>query len=245
MAQTWDQLLFAHWPVSADQLRRVVPPQFELDTFADQAWLGVVAFQISRIHLHGLPAAPGLAQFPEVNLRTYVRHDGRPGVLFLSLHCPNRFAMAIARPWFRLPYHYADVCLAPAAGAIDFASHSPAGASDFASRGPAGAIDFASHGPAGASFAARYCSASEACAAPPESLDTWLTERYCYFTVAPDGRVYRCDIDHAPWMLAPAEAEIHTNTLPRPFRLELPQTPPLLHCAERVDARIWPLRRVA
>jgi uncharacterized protein YqjF (DUF2071 family) len=223
MAQTWEQLLFAHWPMPADHLRYVVPPQLEIDTFADQAWLGVVAFEISRIHLRGLPAVPGLARFPEVNLRTYVRYNGRPGVLFLSLHCPNRLAMAIARPWFRLPYHYADVCHAHDGDAVDFASRSPTGAS----------------------FVARYCPASAPCAAPPDSLEAWLTERYCYYTVAADGRVYRCDIDHTSWRLARAEAEIHTNTLAAPFRLDLPRTPPLLHCAGRTDAHIWPLRRIA
>jgi len=75
---------------------------------------------------------------------------------------------------------------------------------------------------------------------------TWVPGlRYCYYTAAADDRVYRCDIDHAPWMLARAEAAIHTNTLAAPFQLDLPPTPPLLHFAERIDARIWPLRRVA
>src|SRR5438477_4013758 len=206
MAQSWDELLFAHWPIGVDQLRRVVPPQLEVDTFADQAWLGVVAFRISAIHLPGLPALPGLARFPEVNLRTYVRHNGRPGVLFLSLHCSNRLAMAIARPWFRLPYQYADVCLAPDGDTVDFASRSRSGAS----------------------FVARYRPLSEACAARPGSLEEWLTERYCYYTAVPEGRLYRGAIDHAPWMLARANAEIGTNTLAVPFGLNLPETPPLV-----------------
>src|SRR5438477_12930899 len=109
MAQTWRDLLFAHWPVALDQLTRAVPPPLSLDTFQGQAWLGVVAFQISDIHLRGWPALPGVSAFPEVNLRTYVTLDGRPGVLFLSLHCPNRLGMALARPWFRLPYRFATV----------------------------------------------------------------------------------------------------------------------------------------
>jgi len=223
MAQTWDQLLFAHWPIDADQLQRVVPPQLEVDTFDDQAWLGIVAFQISGIHLRGLPAVPGLAHFPEVNLRTYVRHNGRPGVLFLSLHCANRLAMAIARPWFRLPYHYADVCLAPAGDAVDFACRSPTGAS----------------------FGARYWPVSDPCTAPHESLEAWLTERYCYYTATAAGGLYRCDIDHAPWQLARADAEIGTNTLATPFHLDLPTTEPVLHFADATEAHIWPLRRVA
>jgi uncharacterized protein YqjF (DUF2071 family) len=223
MAQTWDQLLFAHWPVSLAQLRQVVPAALEIDTFDGQPWLAVVAFQISRVHLHALPAVPGLTQFPEVNLRTYVRHNGRPGVLFLSLHCPNRLAMALARPWFRLPYHFADVRLADCDSTCDFASRSPSGAD----------------------FAATYTSTSEPFIAAPDSREAWLTERYCYYTIAPGGRVYRCDIDHAPWRLTHAEADIQTNTLARPFGLDLPETQPLLHRGQRTDAHIWPLRRVA
>jgi uncharacterized protein YqjF (DUF2071 family) len=235
MAQTWDHLLFAHWPVTHDQLRHSVPPPFEIDTFANQAWLGIVAFQIRRIHLHGCPPAPGLTQFPEVNLRTYVRHNGRPGVLFLSLHCPNRLAMALARPWFRLPYQYAEVRLAECGGAVDFASASPTGVR-FAAR---------YHALSGARFAASDQARTEHFAAAPESLERWLTERYCYYTVDTSGRVYRCDIDHAPWRLAHAAADITANTLARPFRLDLPNMPPLLHCAGRTDALVWPRRRVA
>jgi uncharacterized protein YqjF (DUF2071 family) len=223
MAQTWDQLLFAHWPISLDQLHQSVLPPLEIDTFHGQPWLGVVAFQISRIHLRGLPAVPGLAQFPEVNLRTYVRYAGQPGVLFLSLHCPNRFAMALARPWFRLPYQFADIRLTDHDSACDFASRSPSGAM----------------------FAATYSSNSEQFTAAVDSLEAWLTERYCYYTVGPKGRLYRCDIDHPPWQLTRAEARIHTNTLARPFGLDVPETEPLLHRGQRTSALIWPLRNVA
>src|SRR5437870_3905422 len=109
MEQRWHDLLFAHWPVACDQLRNVVPAALEIDTYRGQAWIGVIAFRLSGIRLRGMPSVPGISAFPEVNLRTYVHLDGKPGVLFLSLHCPNRLAMAIARPWFRLPYRYADV----------------------------------------------------------------------------------------------------------------------------------------
>ena len=62
------------------------------------------------------------------------------------------------------------------------------------------------------------------------------SSRYCYYTAATGDRLYRCDIDHAPWMLARADAEIGTNTLVA-FRLDLPRTSPLLHYVERTDAR--------
>ena len=98
MSQTWDDLLFAHWPVDPAQLEHLVRPPLRIDTVEDRAWLGVVTFNISRIQLRGLPVFGPVSSFPEVNLRTYVRLDDRPGVLFLSLHCPNRLAMALARP---------------------------------------------------------------------------------------------------------------------------------------------------
>jgi len=133
MAQSWRDLLFAHWSVAIDQLRLVIPNGLQIDTFANQAWLGIVAFNLSDIRVRGLPPVPGLSAFPEVNLRTYVQHDGRPGVLFLSLHCPNHLAMAIARPWFRLPYHHANVRLHQAGGAFEFSACRPRGVA-FAAR---------------------------------------------------------------------------------------------------------------
>src|SRR5438105_9671831 len=96
MAQQWHDLLFAHWPVALDGLRPIVPSPLEIDTYHGQAWLGVIAFKLSGIRLRGTPPVPGISAFPEVNLRTYVHLNGKPGVLFLSLHCPNRIAMAIA-----------------------------------------------------------------------------------------------------------------------------------------------------
>jgi uncharacterized protein YqjF (DUF2071 family) len=223
MAQSWHDLLFAHWPVPPDQLRRLVPPPLTIDTFGDRAWLGVVAFRLSDVHLHGLPNAPGAAHFPEVNLRTYVSLDGHPGVLFLSLHCPNRLAIALARPWFRLPYHYASI--------------------QFDSR--AGALDFSSRSPAGVAFAAAYRPLGEPCIAAPGSLAEFLTERYCYYSVATGGAVYRCNIQHCPWRLAPAEARVRHNTLPHAVGLDLSAgQPPVCHFAQRMDARIWPLQRM-
>jgi uncharacterized protein YqjF (DUF2071 family) len=220
MAQVWDDLLFAHWPLDPGQLERFVRPPLRLDTHAGHAWLGVVAFRISRIQLRGLPVVPAVSDFPEVNLRTYVRLNDRPGVLFLSLHCPNRLAMALARPWFRLPYRHAAVCL----------------------RRGRGATEFASHGPEHADFAAAFAPTSAAC--NDDSLGRWLTERYCYYAQT-ERATYRCDISHVPWPLTEASASITSNSLAEPFGLRLPASEPILHAASHMDTRVWPIRRVA
>src|SRR5579859_5771812 len=104
MAQNWHDLLFAHWPLPAAILRPHVPARLEIETFGGQAWLGVVPFRMSGVRLRGTPAVPWLSAFPELNVRTYVVADGKPGVWFFSLDAANPMAVAIARAWFHLPY---------------------------------------------------------------------------------------------------------------------------------------------
>jgi hypothetical protein len=41
MAQSWHDLLFAHWPVRVGALRGLVPAELELDVWDGQAWLAV------------------------------------------------------------------------------------------------------------------------------------------------------------------------------------------------------------
>jgi hypothetical protein len=54
MYQRWHDLLFAHWPLPAESVRPLIPPELELDTFDGQAWVGVIPFWMSRVHVRGL-----------------------------------------------------------------------------------------------------------------------------------------------------------------------------------------------
>src|SRR5689334_9095081 len=51
MTQRWHDLLFAHWPVPEDVLRRVVPELLPIDTFNGQAWVGVVPFRMTDVRM--------------------------------------------------------------------------------------------------------------------------------------------------------------------------------------------------
>ena len=64
MAQTWCDLLFAHWPLPAAAMRALVPAALELDTFAGQAWIGVVPFAMRTVRPRWLPPVPWLSYFP-------------------------------------------------------------------------------------------------------------------------------------------------------------------------------------
>src|SRR5260370_21119247 len=104
MAQKWHDLLFAHWAVAAEAIRRLIPKNLELDTFQGQAWIGIVPFTMSGVRLRGTPGLPWLSTFPELNVRTYVTAGGKPGVWFFSLDAVNPLAVELARFWFHLPY---------------------------------------------------------------------------------------------------------------------------------------------
>ncbi len=228
MAQTWHDLLFAHWPIPPATLAALIPPQLTPDLYDGQAWIGVVPFRMSGVRPRGVAGMPWLSAFPELNVRTYVTAaDGsKPGVYFFSLEAANPVAVSVARRVFRLPYFRARMRLTDHGDHIDYTS----------TRTHTGAPP--------AVFAGRYAPTGGVYASTPGALDHWLTERYCLYTVTGGGRVYRGDIHHAQWPLQPAQAEFTVNTMAAAASIDLPDTPPLLHFARRLDVVVWPLTPV-
>ena len=82
MTQQWQDLLFAHWAYSPEVVQRLLPEGVELDTFAGNAYVGLVPFNMRNLRLRGLPPIPTTSNFAEVNVRTYVKSRGRSAVWF-------------------------------------------------------------------------------------------------------------------------------------------------------------------
>lgn len=101
MKQTWNDLLFVHYPIKLEVLQTLVPDALPLDSFN-----GVVPFHMTDIRLRGLPPIPGTNQFPELNVRTYVTLDGKPRVYFFSLDATNRLAVKVAKMFYNLPIYW-------------------------------------------------------------------------------------------------------------------------------------------
>ncbi len=216
MAQSWVNLLFAHWALEPAALRGVVPQPLTLDTREGRAWLTITPFRVVSQRLRGMPPLPGLASFPEVNLRTYVTYDGRPGIYFLSLDAGKALAVRAARLIFRLPYFVAGMSATEVGPATRFESR----------RGGT------------AAFRATYAPLDEQAAPVRGSLEHWLVERYRLFTLDRQGDVLVGEIHHPPWPLRAAEATIFENTLAAPVGLA-PQGEPLLQFAARQDVVFW------
>lgn len=218
IAQSWRDLLFAHWRVPASTLRPMIPADLELDTIDGEAWVGVIPFRISHIAPRGVPHRVALA-FPELNVRTYVIAQDKPGVWFFSLDAASLLAVTAARGGFHLPYFWARMGIGADEEWITYRSR----------RRLSGRT---------AAFAGRYRPIGPVFRATPGSLEDWLTARYCLYAADRRGRLYRVDIQHEPWPLQIAEAEIAANSMVAAHEIVLSGAP-LLHFARGVDVVTW------
>ena len=200
-------------------MRALVPPQLPLDVFDGRCWVAVAPFHMSGIRAHGLPALPGLSRFPELNVRTYVTLEGKPGVFFFSLDAASLPAVYAARKVYHLPYFHSRISVREEDGWIHYAAErrdSPA------------------------EFRGRYRPVGPVHLREPGSLAHWLSERYCLYTVFEE-EIFRADIHHLQWPLQDAEWEGEVNTMAEVAGISLPPTAPLLHFSRRLEVLIWPL----
>lgn len=219
--QSWQDLLFAHWPVPAATLRSLVPAELEIQEFDGTSWVGVVPFRMTGVMRRPWPDLPWLSAFPELNVRLYVVRDGKPGVWFLSLDATNALAVWAARRFFFLPYFRAAMSLNDDGHTIHYRSRRR-----------------------DAEFTGSYRPISEPYLAAPGSLEHWLTERYCLYARRSDGSLWRNEVHHLPWPLQSAEATIERNTMLETHGISVSGAP-LLHFARRLDVVVWNGERLA
>ena len=237
LRQRWNDLLFAHWPVSPPEIQRLLPPGLELDTFDGHAWVGVIPFWMDNVVTRSVAdrtfAIPTTRTFPELNLRTYVRSSltGRAGVYFFSLDCASPLAVLGARTIFHLPYFPAKMTRITTGSTVTYTSHRQL------TRHPV-------------RYEATYAPLREASNTPRSGarpalgrscLESFLTERYCLFTHSRN-RILVGEIHHHPWPLEPAVAEIRLNEIPAAHGITLPGTPPILHFSRQLEVILWSLR---
>lgn len=225
MFMRWRDLLFMHWPFAPEVIRPLLPDRLELDTVAGRAWIGVVPFTMRGVRAAGLPALPGCRAFHELNVRTYVVHEGVPGVWFFSLDAAHKLAVRGARRFFHLPYFDAEMELVREGDSIRYTSlrvHRDA------------------------PWAALTCLwriGDARAEARPETLEFFLTERYCLYAKRGE-RLFRGRIHHRPWPLAHASLDELRSSMLGPLGLREPSDPPHLLYAADLDVEVFGLERL-
>jgi len=209
LSMRWRDAVFAHWPIDPDVVAPTLPDALAVDTGPDgRAWLSVVGFVMEDIRPRFSPIG---RSFPELNLRTYVRHGDDSGVYFYNLDADDSLSVAIARRLFRLPYYRAEMQVTESEEGIRFRS-------------------YRTHdGVEPAAFDATIEPRGPASPAEPGSTAAFLVENYRFFVAS--GTLFEGTIAHDPWAIAPADLTIRENTLFSASGFDRPSGEPLVHYA--------------
>jgi uncharacterized protein len=221
MFQRWLHLLFLHWPLSPDIVQRTLPQGLQADSFEGSAWIGIVPFFMRGVRPAGFTSVPGISNFLELNLRTYVRDaSGRPGIWFYSLDANLALAVCLARAAFALPYEFARMRARISGGEIDYWSHR------FGSKSP---------------LHYRYRASESLGEAGFGSFEFFVVERYRLFA-SRGNKLFTGRVHHSPYQLRKVEV---TDADPGLFALDGFETPVGAPAnalySERVDVSIYPI----
>lgn len=220
MLQRWEKLAFLHWRWDAETIQRTLPPGLTVDTFQGDAWLAIVPFYMRGIRPRFCPPVPGISNFLELNVRTYVRDaKGRHGVWFYSLDCDQPLAVWTARSFFHLPYQHARMSAPQSDGWIDYHCQR--------------------RGESPSRF--RYRLNAQTRHAEPGTLEFFVAERYLLLSQTP--RVLRCgQVHHTPYPLAEVELDAWDVNPLLQAGFENPNRPPdHLIGSPGVDVKIYAL----
>ena len=187
--QSWYDLCFIHYRIDLSELRPLIPKELEIEEFDGSAWVSIVPFRMVDVMRGNLPSVYPLKSFPELNLRTYVTYQGKPGVWFFSLDADCRPVVWGGQKIFGLPYHKANMKITKADQKIHFSSQRK---------------DIL--------FEADYEAIGDVFQAQPNSFEHWIAERYCLYSSAPRGLTC-VDVHHKAWPLYQAQVNIQKNDL--------------------------------
>jgi uncharacterized protein YqjF (DUF2071 family) len=218
--QTWSDLTFLHWRFPPSTVQALLPPGLLVDVLDGSAWVGLTPFRMRNVRLPNLPPPPAWADFPELNVRTYVRGpDGHDGLWFFHLFCTSRSFISALRA-IGLPYRHATAHVG---------GREPNRAYRFTRRDDPSAEPL---------FAARVQVGPALADEDRTMLLDSLTGRWNAYA-RPGGRLLRVPVEHEPWPLRSATLEALTCRW-EALGLPEPREEPLVHFSPGVNSRFGP-----
>lgn len=216
MFQRWESLTFLHWPYEPAAVQGRLPSGLEVDTYGGSAWIGITPF-LARLALPLTPAE-WLLEFPETNVRTYVKGpDGKRGIWFFSLDAAHLAAVLGARTIYRLPYKWSEMRVEREGRTVRYSSRR---------KWPS---------PAQSEITIETGEPLEAVG----ELELFLTARWRFYTVLHRGLGF-AQVEHPPWPLQRARVVKLELTLFEAAGLAVPGDDPLVHYSPGVDVRVGP-----
>lgn len=168
--QEWNDALFLHWKVEESELQKLTPTNISIDKFEGECWVSMVAFTMEKIRPRNLPSVSFISNFDEINVRTYLTQDNKPGVFFLNIEAQKETSTFIAKQLSGLPYEKSEMVRGEKSNIKDFNSSNKS--KNF-------------------KLEAKFAVGQEL--AYKSTLDKWLIERYCLYLRA-NNETYRYEI---------------------------------------------------
>ncbi|MGB5944682.1 YqjF family protein [Paenisporosarcina sp.] len=215
MTQEWHDVLFLHWPISPDVIRKHIPIELELDLYNNIAWVGFVFFKVKGNRPRLIPPVPGMRSFLELNFRTYVTYKGRKGIHAFSLNASNSLIVKLTTLGHFLPYRYSKVRLK---------RHKKMFTYSLTRKNLSETIE------------TTFQVVSKAIES--NHFEQWLTERYHLWT-KPKHQLYRIDTSHSPWMLQYVTGIIHGHTMASFLQTNSQTVSPVAHYSKMKKARFF------
>lgn len=209
--QNWQDILFIHTPVNYNVVREKVPEPIEVEKFDGTAWASIILFKATHSRLRHMPSCLSFPLFYQVNIRTYVKHGGEPGVYFFAVNTNSPLAKLAGRLG-SMPFQSADLNMQTQSNNFSFQAKS-------------NVLDFkVNFSPVSAPYQPKQ-----------DTLPYFLTERYCIWMPSKNN-IVKAPILHSHWDLHDADVSIENEDgLPFPF----PQKP-IAHYAAFKHSMIHP-----
>jgi hypothetical protein len=217
--QEWNNALFLHWRIDISELQKLTPSNLVIDKFEGESWISIVAFTMEKIRPRYLPAISVISNFDEINVRTYLTHENKPGVFFLNIEAQKLTSTFIAKLLSGLPYEKSEI-----------------------ERGEIGNTKYFKSCNKNKNFKldVKFVVGQEL--TNKSTLDKWLTERYCLYLKSKN-ETYRYEIQHKPWKLFQAET-IALTTNYTFGNITLNRKPDLIHYSKGVKVLAWDKEKI-
>lgn len=209
--QEWNNAIFFHFQVELNELKKYVPTDLEIDLFDGKAWVSVVAFTMENIRPKNLPAFSPISNFDEINIRTYVKRNGKTGVYFLSIEGGKKVSCWLAKTISELPYRFSEMKRTNTVYQSENKIFNDA-------------------------FSAEY-SIGEIINDKSE-LDQFLTERYALFQDTKNGNINAFEIHHLEWEVREINVKKLNIHYPR-FQTLIGKYPDKIHYSKGVQVIAW------
>ena len=209
--QEWNEVLFLHWSIPVETIRKLIPKDLEIDTFKGKAYISLVPFSMKNTRPRYFPSIPLISDFHEINIRTYVSKNEVHGVLFLKIEAQKLISAIIARRLSGLPYKKSRIRRENG----KYSSGNPEGGSRLHVEFKVGDVISAK-----------------------SDLDKFLTERYCLF-LEENNKIFRYDIHHKEWPLRSVKINMLEISYKGEEIDQMASMPEISHYSDGVKVLAW------